>query len=210
LLGSTIGATTTHLCHERIQLIFSAADLGCVAIGTTTVIVAPFLASFTVGAIASHMTCLSANSADDTSSIVLLLWAIVFAVTNLTAVLAGLVFVVTKCSVKSRELTKLVALKLVLTFRNGGSLYAIRICDGCIKGGGTCSFNDIVDELLRLVDLLFSIGHDKTMQILFLVAGVSSVRPAFALLDGALASNGNLGTGFGFHLLERVSTRANQ
>jgi hypothetical protein len=210
LLRSTIGATAAHLCHERIQLIFSAANLGCVAIDTATVIIAPFLASFTVGAIASHMPGLSADSANDTSSVVLFLRAIVFAVTNLTAILAGLVFVVTQRSVESSEFTKLVALKLVLTLRNGGSLYVIRICGACIEVAETYSFNDIVDQLLRLVDLLFSIGHDKTMQIFFLVAGVSSVRSAFALLDGAFASNSNLGTGFGFHLLERVSTRANQ
>jgi hypothetical protein len=211
LLRSTIsGTTTTHFCHESIQFILSAANLGCITIERATVIVAPLLASFTVRAIASHMTCLSADSADDTSSVVLLLRAIIFAMSDLTTVLAGLVFVVTKGSVEGREFAKLIALKLVLTFGNRCSLYAVRMCKEICKITETYSFNDIVNQLLRLIDLVLGIGHDKTMQIFFLVAGVSSVRSAFALLDGAFASNGNLGARLGFHLLERVSTRANQ
>jgi hypothetical protein len=37
---------------------------------------------------------------------------------------------------------------------------------------------------------------------------VSGIRSALALLDGAFASNGNLGSRLGFHLLEGVSTRS--
>jgi hypothetical protein len=51
-----------------------------------------------------------------------------------------------------------------------------------------------VNELLGLVDLFFSIGHDETVQIFFLVASMRGIRPALALLDGALATNGDLGT----------------
>jgi hypothetical protein len=67
-----------------------------------------------------------------------------------------------------------------------------------------------VDELLGLVDLLLGIGHDQAVKILLLVAGVSGVRASFTLLDGALATDRNLGAGLGFHLLERVSTGANK
>jgi hypothetical protein len=31
-----------------------------------------------------------------------------------------------------------------------------------------------------------------------------------ALLDGTLSTDGNLGAGFGFHLLERVATRSDK
>jgi len=74
----------------------------------------------------------------------------------------------------------------------------------------THRFNDVVDELLGLVDLVFGIGHDQTVQVLFLVARVSRVRPALAFLDRAFTTNRNLGTGFGLHLLECVATRANE
>ena len=74
----------------------------------------------------------------------------------------------------------------------------------------TYRFNDIVNELLRLVNLIFGIGHDETMQVFFLVAGVSSVRSSFTLLDGAFATNSNFGTRLRFHFLERVTTRTNQ
>lgn len=72
----------------------------------------------------------------------------------------------------------------------------------------TYRLDDIVNKLLGLVHLLLSIGHDQTVQIFFLVASVSGIRSALALLDGAFASNGNLGSRLGFHLLEGVSTRS--
>jgi hypothetical protein len=76
--------------------------------------------------------------------------------------------------------------------------------------GVTHSFNDVVDELLGLVDLLLGVGHNQAMKILFLVAGVSGVRATFTLLDGALATDRNLCAGLSFHFLERVSTGANK
>ena len=74
----------------------------------------------------------------------------------------------------------------------------------------TYCLNDVVDKLLRLVDLLLSVCHDQTVEILLLVAGVSCVRSSFPLLDGAFATNCNFCARFRFHLLERVSTRANE
>jgi ABC-type proline/glycine betaine transport system permease subunit len=67
-----------------------------------------------------------------------------------------------------------------------------------------------VNELLRLVNLVLGIGHDQAVQVFLLVAGVSCVRSTFTLLDGAFASDSDLCAGFGFHLLERVSTRADE
>jgi hypothetical protein len=74
----------------------------------------------------------------------------------------------------------------------------------------TNSLNNVVDELLGLVDLVLSVGHDQAVKILLLVAGVSGVRASFTLLDRALATDRNLSAGLGFHLLERVATGANK
>lgn len=74
----------------------------------------------------------------------------------------------------------------------------------------TYSLNDIMDELLRFVDLLLSVCHDQAVQVFLLVTGVSGVRSTFTLLDRAFAANRNLGARFGLHFLERVSTRADE
>ena len=74
----------------------------------------------------------------------------------------------------------------------------------------TYRLDDIVDQLLRFVDLVFGVGHDQAVQILFLVAGVSCVRTTFALLDGAFATDRNLCAGLGLHLFERVASRADK
>jgi hypothetical protein len=130
------------------------------------------------------MARISTDTADNTGSEVLFLGAVVLAMSNLATVLAGLVLVVSQGTVERSELSKLVALEFVLTFRNRCS-----------------SLNNVMNKLLGLVDLLFGISHDKTVQVFFLVAGVSGIRPALALLDGALATNGNLGTRISLHLL---------
>jgi len=97
---------------------------------------------------------------------------------NLTTVLAGLVFVVAQSSVQGSKLTKLIALELILALGYG-------------RGG----FNHVVDQLLGLVDLLLGVGHDETMQVLLLVAGVSCVGATLAFFHRAFSANGNLGTG---------------
>ena len=61
-------------------------------------------------------------------------------------------------------------------------------------GGFTHRLDDIVDQLFSLVNLLLGICHDKAVKIFLLVAGVSCVRATLSFLDGALATNGNLGT----------------
>jgi len=75
---------------------------------------------------------------------------------------------------------------------------------------GTYSLNNVVDRLLGLVNLVFSVGHDQTMQVLLLIAGVSGIRTAFSFLDGTFSANGDLCAGFGFHFLESVTTRSNE
>lgn len=67
-----------------------------------------------------------------------------------------------------------------------------------------------MDQLLGLVDLVFSVGQNQTVQILFLVAGVCGIGTTFSFLDGSLTTDSNLGTGLGLHFLERVTTRSNE
>jgi len=88
-------------------------------------------------------------------------------VTNLAAVLAGLVFVVTEGTVECGELAQLVALELVLAFGDRGS-----------------RLNDLVDQLLGFGDFFLGVGHDQTVQILILVlAWAASDLPLPSLTD---------------------------
>lgn len=75
---------------------------------------------------------------------------------------------------------------------------------------GAYSLNDVVNQLLGLVDLLLGIGHDQTVKIFLLVAGVSGVRTTFSFLDGTFSSDGNFGTGLSFHFLQGISTRTDK
>ena len=90
--------------------------------------------------------------------------------------------------------------------------YSKQLVDVLMNKGTSVTYrlNDIVDKLLGFVHFLFGIGHDQTVQVLVLVAGVSGIRFAFTLLDRAFAANGNLGLRLGLHLLERVTTRTNE
>ena len=72
----------------------------------------------------------------------------------------------------------------------------------------TYRLNDIVNKLLGFVHLFLGVRHDQTVKIFFLVASVSGVRPTLAFFDGAFASDGDLGTRLGFHLLQGVATRS--
>lgn len=68
------------------------------------------------------MACISTDATDNICCKVALLGTVELSVANLTTVLASLILVVTKCTVKCRKLTKLIALELVLTFWNRCSL----------------------------------------------------------------------------------------
>lgn len=122
---------------------------------------------------------------------------------NLATVLTSLVFIVSKGSVERRELSKLVTLELVLAFGDRSRLWEKKklVSLGGRGGEETYSFNDVVDELLRLVDFFFGICHDQTVKIFLLVTGVSCIRATLALFHGALATNGNLGTRVILHFL---------
>lgn len=70
----------------------------------------------------------------------------------------------------------------------------------------TYRLNNIVDQLLRLVNLLFRICHNQTVKVFFLVASVSGIRSTLSFLNGAFASNSNLGSGLSLHFLQGIST----
>lgn len=172
------------------------------------------------------MASIATDTADDVGSEVALFRAVVFAMADLTTcylseslaldieayqltVLASLIFIVTESTVESGELTELVTLELVLTFRNRSGLTSlISMKSRRWDRIATHRLNYVVHQLLGLVHLFFGVCHDQTVEILFLVACVSGVRAAFALLDGAFATNGNLGTRLGLHFLQGVSTRS--
>ena len=75
--------------------------------------------------ISSHVPSIATNTTDDVGSEVLLLRAVVLSMTNLSAVLACLVLIVTKSTVKSSKFTELIALELILSFGNRGSLATV-------------------------------------------------------------------------------------
>jgi len=64
------------------------------------------------------MACVATDATDDIGGKVPLFRAIILAMSNLSAVLAGLVFIVTKGTVERCKLTKLIPLELVLAFRD--------------------------------------------------------------------------------------------
>jgi len=201
LLGLALAvdrSSSTKFAHKRVVVIVScvsATDSGSSrsAVESTSVVVAPVCAALTIGTVTSHVACVTADTADDASSEVLCLRAVVLAMSDLATVLASLVFVVTQGTVESSKLTELVALELVLTFGDRGS-----------------RLNDVVNQLLCLVDFVLCVGHDQAMEVFFLVAGMGSVRTSLPFLYRAFATDGNLGTGLRFHLLEGVATRTDE
>lgn len=109
-----------------IHSIATAADSGeasaSCARATHGAVVAPASAPLPVRAITSHMAGVTTDTADDVGREVLLLRTVVLAMTDLAAVLACLVLVVTQGTVQGSKLTQLVTLELVLAFRNRCSL----------------------------------------------------------------------------------------
>ena len=68
------------------------------------------------------MASVATGAANNIGSKVALLGTVIFAVTDTTAVLANLIFVVAKRTVQRSKFAKLIALVIVLTFRGGSSL----------------------------------------------------------------------------------------
>lgn len=98
------------------------------ASSTGRTVIAPACTSLPVGTITGHVASITTNAADDACCVVLLLGAVVFAMANLTAVLAGLVFIVAQRSVESSQFSQLVSLKLILGFGSGCGLVWLAVC----------------------------------------------------------------------------------
>ncbi|KAI6776350.1 hypothetical protein HG530_000295 [Fusarium avenaceum] len=91
----------------------SAIDTTSSSRTTSRIVVAPAGTTLAIGTIASHMACVSTDTADDAGSEVLFLRAVVLAMTNLATVLASLVLIVSQGTVECGEFSKLVALENV-------------------------------------------------------------------------------------------------
>ena len=74
------------------------------------------------GTVTSHVSGTTADSADDVRCEVTLFGTVILAMTDSTAILTNLVFIVTKSTVKSCKFSKLVTLVVVLTLRRGSGL----------------------------------------------------------------------------------------
>lgn len=124
LLVFVVSNSRSHLGKRKmtylvVGVVFSAStdpSLGPWAI------VAPACASLSIRTVARHVAGIATHPTDDAGSKILLLRAVVLAVSDLATVLASLVFVVTQGSVQGSELTELVTLQFVLALRNGSSL----------------------------------------------------------------------------------------
>jgi hypothetical protein len=88
LFGRILSFTSSKLIHQPFVLIVRWI------LDATLGLFTPVAATHTIRTVASHVTCVTADATDDVGSVVALLRAIIFAVTDLAAVLTGLVFVI--------------------------------------------------------------------------------------------------------------------
>lgn len=118
------------ICEQPLEMtylvlgvVLAAAAAADSALGPSTrTIVAPACTSLSIWTVASHVAGIAAHTANDAGSEVLLLRAIILAMSYLATVLASLVLIVTERSVQSSQLTKLVTLQFILALGNGSSL----------------------------------------------------------------------------------------
>ena len=152
------------------------------------------------------MPSIPTNATDDICSEVACLGAIILTVTNLATVLASLVLIVTQRAVQSGEFAELIALELVLAFRDRGGLLKVSKQLDKIGWDDTYRLDDVVNQLLGLVHFLLGVCHDQAVQVFVLVAGMSSVRLSLSFFDRSFAANCDLGTRLRLHLLQSIAT----
>jgi hypothetical protein len=151
----------------------------------------------------------AAHTANDVSSEVTLLRAVVFAVADATTILADLVFVVTKRTIERRQLAKLVALVVILALRCRSSLK---------KRHGdqrqniypnvesfAYSLDNSVNQPDTLDDLFVRVGQDKAMQVLFSVLGVL-IWTSLALFNASFSADTDFRATLLLHFLQAVAT----
>lgn len=113
---------TAHFSHEASKLgVFGILD-ALVGVVRAMIVLEATSAVDVVRTIARHVASLTTHTTDDVGRVALLIRTVVLAVTDLAAVLADLVLVITKGTVQRSEFAKLIALQLVLSFRDRGSL----------------------------------------------------------------------------------------
>lgn len=114
-----------------------------------------------------------------------------------------------KCTVESSEKSQLVSLQVVV-------LFGYRCC--LIPSYSTAQFYDIwrsyhfdnlMNQLLRHIDTVLVLGDDQTVKVFFKVRIHGSVAATFTFLNRSFSTDGNLGTRFGFHFFQCISTRSN-
>jgi hypothetical protein len=151
------------------------------------------------------------HTANDVSSEVTLLRAVVFAVTDATTILADLVFVVTKRTIERRQLAKLVALVVILALR----------CRSSLKQHGdqrqnaypntldieivTYSLDNSVNQPDTGNDFFIRVGQDKAMQVLFSILS-ELIWTGLALFNASLSADTDFCATLFLHLLQAVST----
>jgi hypothetical protein len=109
------------------------------------------------------MAGIAAGAANDVGSKVALLGTVIFTVTDTTAVLANLIFVVAKRTVQRSKFAKLVALVVVLTFRGGSSLWKSDQYlgkHGKKAGRGTYRFDNPVNKTDAVIDFVLRVTHN--------------------------------------------------
>jgi hypothetical protein len=94
----------THLVLS-VNSISSTNATSCRAGWTTRTVVPPVCTTLSIGTISCHVTSIATDTTNDISGEVTLLGTVVFAMTNLTTVLASLVLVVSEGTVESGEFT---------------------------------------------------------------------------------------------------------
>ena len=104
------GTLAVKVIHESVQVVLhGTAWRRQVAVVST---------ARAIRTIACKVTSVAANSTNDVSGKILGLRAIVFPVTDLSAILAGLIFIIAESSVQRSELTQLVSFERVVALGN--------------------------------------------------------------------------------------------
>jgi len=151
-----------------------------------------------------------ADTADDISSEVALLGALILPVTDVAAILTDLILIVSEGSIKGSEFAELIAFVIVLAFGCGSGLISkseqrVEIT----RRKATHGFDNPVDQPHAGNNLFLSVSCNKTMEIFLGILGVL-IRPGLPLLDAALPSDANLGAAVSLHLLQTVTARTDK
>ena len=97
--------------------------------GSAACVVTPVGTPLAIRTVSGHVAGIATDSANNAGRVVLSLRTVIFAMSNLTAVLTSLVLVVSESSVERGEFSKLVTLELVLAFGNRSCLRSASVSE---------------------------------------------------------------------------------